>query len=102
MTETTSIDAIHKRLDQLEAAMEVIIATSRENAQTVKTLARIMDGDPRLNAPSLRNEVKVMSEKIEHLETRWSRVTWVAIGLGLTNGGLIVTILTQLVTKGLP
>ena len=103
MTETNNtIDDIHKRLDKLEASVSTLIISSRENANTVNTLARIMEGDPRLNVGSLREEVRLLGAKIEVLEQRWSRVTWIAIGLGLTNGGLIITILTQLFTKGLP
>lgn len=91
--------ALIQRIEALEEAIKVVALLEERvsaNSAALLELTRILKGDPDLKVPPLRADVLALRESIENIQQTYDRAKWIAIGLGATNAGAVITWLVTL------
>lgn len=92
--------ALEARVAALEEAVAHLNKRQGEQGKTLDSLATILQGDPRLNVPPLRDDVKALSEELHGVQRNLDRAKWVAVGLGTTSGLATLTQIASLILGG--
>jgi len=91
------VDRLDDRLAKIENVLDngltCDIESTKEMAQELK---RLVQGDPGLKVPSLRDVVSSLTDEINKIKTSMDRAKWFMIGSGAANLGSAAVFISQI------